>query len=173
MTVRTSTLIYDSDTHIIAKMRSYSLLTKIFRNKPHTSWINTMTKIFLILVMVDLWSGCGGDSDSPAGPQGQALEVDTDKWDNGNIKVEFQYYRDGGKVVNHGFYREYDRGGNLIIEGDYSKGERWSGEFFLNVEWNGSASGQFGLEGYYTISPSSDATARPGGRSAAGRARNP
>ena len=57
-------------------------------------------------MMVGVWSGCGGDS--PTEPQGQTLEVETEKWDNGNIKVEFQYYRDGGAVVKHGWYKEYD-----------------------------------------------------------------
>ena len=61
-------------------------------------------------MVVGVLSGCGGDSDSPTGPQGQTLEVNTEEWDNGNIKVEFQYYRDGGSVVKHGFYKVAARG---------------------------------------------------------------
>ena len=79
-----------------------------------------MTKLLLILMVVGLWSGCG--KDSPTGPEGQTLEVETEKWDNGNIKVEFQYYRDGGSVVNHGFYKDYDETGNLIDEDTYREG---------------------------------------------------
>jgi hypothetical protein len=55
-----------------------------------------MTKLLLILMVMGLWSGCGGES--PTGPKGQALKVETEKWDNGNIKVEFQYYRVGGQT---------------------------------------------------------------------------
>ena len=74
--------------------------------------------------------GCGGDSDSPTGPSdeitkgpdGQTLEVETEKWENGNIKVEFQYYRDGGSVIKHGWYKEYEETGNLIDEDTYFEG---------------------------------------------------
>ena len=59
--------------------------------------------IGLLMVMgLMVGVGCGGDSDSPTGPSnevtkgpdGQTLEVGTRKWDNGNIKVEFQYFKD-------------------------------------------------------------------------------
>ena len=73
-------------------------------------------------MVVSVLSGCGGDSDSPTGPQGQTLEVKTEEWDNGNIKVEFQYYRDGGLVVKHGRYKGYDETGNLIDEDIYREG---------------------------------------------------
>ena len=78
-----------------------------------------MTKLILTLMVVSVWSGCGGDS--PTGPQGQKLEIKTEEWSNGNIKVEFQYYRDGGSVIKHGFYKEYseDKNGTVIHEGEY------------------------------------------------------
>ena len=87
-----------------------------------------MTKLLLILMVVGV--GCGGDKDSPTGPSnevtkgpdGQTLEVETEKWDNGNIKVEFQFYRDGGSVVKHGYYKEYDETGTLFDEDIYSEG---------------------------------------------------
>ena len=71
--------------------------------------------------------GCGGDKDSPTGPSnevtkgadGQTLEVETEKWDNGNIKVEFQYYRDGDSVIKHGWYREYYVNKEKRSEGTY------------------------------------------------------
>ena len=91
-----------------------------------------MKRLLGVLMMVGVvgFIGCGGDSDSPTGPtnevtkgpEGQTLEVETEKWDNGNIKVEFQYYRDGGSVVNHGFYKDYDETGNLIDEDTYREG---------------------------------------------------
>ena len=82
-----------------------------------------------LMVGVVGFIGCGGDKDSPTGPSnevtkgpdGQTLEVETEKWDNGNIKVEFQYYRDGGSVVKHGWYKGYDETGNLIDEDTFSK----------------------------------------------------
>ena len=64
-----------------------------------------------MLIAVGLWSGCGDDNTT--GPQGQTLNVETEKWDNGNIKVEYQYYRDGGEVVRHGWYKEYYEDGNI------------------------------------------------------------
>ena len=88
-----------------------------------------MTKLLLILMMVGLWSGCGEDSDGSTGPseeittgpQGQTLEIQTEEWKNGDIKVEFQYYRDGGSVIKHGFYKEYDDDGTLRVDGTYYK----------------------------------------------------
>ena len=84
-----------------------------------------MKRMIGLLMMVGLMGafiGCGGDSDSPTGPQGQNLEVRIEKWDNGNIKVEFQFYRDGGSVVKHGWYKDYDETGNLIDEDTYREG---------------------------------------------------
>ena len=87
--------------------------------------------IGLLMVMgLVVGVGCGGDSDSPTGPSnevtkgpdGQTLEIKTEEWDNGNIKVEFQFYRDGGSVVKHGYYKEYDETGNLFDEDIYSEG---------------------------------------------------
>ena len=81
-------------------------------------------------MVVGVLSGCGGDSDSPTGPQGQTLEVNTEEWDNGNIKVEFQYYRDGGSVTKHGFYKEYDDDGTLRVDGTYFEDkEKYNGKW--------------------------------------------
>ena len=85
---------------------------------------------FLLIICL---VGCG--KDSPTGPQGQTLEVWTEKYDNGNIKIEFQYYRDGGAVVKHGYYKAYGEDGQIEIESTYKEGERWSGEFEYVVEW--------------------------------------
>ena len=69
--------------------------------------------------------------ESTEGPQGLTLEVATERWDNGNIKVEFQYYRDGGRLVKHGFYREYDQEGTRTEEDLYEEGE-----CVESCEWN-------------------------------------
>jgi len=95
-----------------------------------------MKRMFGLVMMMGLvvsvvgFTGCGGDSDSPTGPseitkgpQGQTLEVETEKWDNGNIKAEFEYYRDGGSVVRHGWYKEYYEDGNILLEATAFEGE--------------------------------------------------
>ena len=80
-----------------------------------------------LMVGVVGFIGCGGDKDSPTGPtkgpQGQTLEVETEKWNNGNIQVEFQYYRDGGSVIKHGWYYEYDKDGIITVEKCFEMGE--------------------------------------------------
>ena len=97
-------------------------------------------------MVVGVLSGCGGDSDSPTGPQGQTLEVNTEEWDNGNIKVEFQYYRDGGSVTKHGFYKEYDDDGTLRVDGTYFEDkEKYNGKWVEYYE-----SGEVEWEANYT-----------------------
>ena len=107
-----------------------------------------------LMVSVVGFGGCGGDSDSPTGPQGQTLEVETEKWDNGNIKVEFQYYRDGGSVIKHGFYKEYSEPGQITLESNYKGGQLHGvykeysedengtviheGEYKDGIKWNGT-----------------------------------
>jgi hypothetical protein len=58
----------------------------------------------MMVGLMGAFIGCGDDT--PTGPQGQTLEVETERYNNGNIKAEFQYYRDGGSVVKYGFYKE-------------------------------------------------------------------
>jgi hypothetical protein len=91
-----------------------------------------MKRLLGILMMVGLWSGCGGDKEGPTAsnqeittaPDGTPLEVKTIEWDNGNIKKEFQCYRDGGAVIRHGYYKEYDEVGTLLLEGTHKEGNR-------------------------------------------------
>ncbi len=91
---------------------------------------NVITKFLPILMMVGLWSGCGGDKGGPTvsnqeitkAPDGTLLEVKTTEWDNGNIKEEFQYFRDGGAIVKHGWQKEYDENGELIDVDSYLNG---------------------------------------------------
>ena len=92
--------------------------------------------------------GCGGDKDSPTGPSnevtkgpdGQTLEVVTRKWENGNIKVESQYFKDiEGKMVQHGYYKEYYESGKVKREENIVDGKR-EGKSVLyyesgKVEW--------------------------------------
>ena len=72
------------------------------------------------------FGGCG--KDSPTGPLGQKLEVKTEEWDNGNIKREYQFYRDdtqfGRGAVMHGYYKEYDEDGTLRVDGTYYEGKK-------------------------------------------------
>ena len=64
----------------------------------------------LMLMWLAVGVGCGSDKDSSTGPSnevtkgpdGQTLEIKTEEWDNGNIKVEFQFYRNGNDLVKHG-----------------------------------------------------------------------
>jgi hypothetical protein len=97
-----------------------------------------MKRLLGLLMMVGFWSGCGDDT--PTGPQGQTLEVETEKWDNGNIKVEFQYYRDGGSVVKHGFYKEYGEDGTIFVDGTYFEGEKsYTANPFASGKWRDSS----------------------------------
>jgi antitoxin component YwqK of YwqJK toxin-antitoxin module len=84
-----------------------------------------MKRLLELLMVLGLMVGCGGDSESAItkGPEGQTLEVKTEEWDNGNIKVEFQYYRDGGLVVKHGWYKEYGEDGTPRVEWTYYGGK--------------------------------------------------
>ena len=93
-----------------------------------------MIGLLVMVVGVVGFNGCGGDSDSDSptgpsnevtkGPDGQTLEVGTIKWDNGNIKVEFQYFRDiAGKVVQYGYYNDYYESGKVKWESNYVYGK--------------------------------------------------
>ena len=99
---------------------------------------------FLLIICL---VGCGKDTPTgpseeiTKGPEGQTLEVNTEeKWSNGNIKVEFQYYRDEeGKVVKHGYYKVYYEDGQLGMEVNYKDGKedgRWV-EYYENgkIRW--------------------------------------
>ena len=103
-----------------------------------------MKKIMGLLLIMGLmvsFGGCGGDkdiptdSDSPMGYQGQTLEVYEGEDRFGN-KIEYQFYHNGNEKVKHGYYKVFDGGGNIAIEGEYKEGERWSGEFEYVVEWD-------------------------------------
>jgi len=73
--------------------------------------------------------GCGGD-DAVLGPE--ELEVWMERWENGKMKVEYQYYFDGNGVpIRHGYYREYSQfvDGLVTSEGRFTKGAR-DGEWY-------------------------------------------
>ena len=109
-----------------------------------------MKRIIGLLMVMGLMVGvgCGGDKDSPTGPSnevtkgpdGQTLEVVTRKWENGNIKVESQYFKDiEGKMVQHGYYKEYYESGKVKREENIVDGKR-EGKSVLyyesgKVEW--------------------------------------
>ena len=83
--------------------------------------MNRMIGLLMVLGLVVGFVGCSWDKDSPTGPtkgpEGQTLEIKTEEWDNGNAKEEFQYYRDGGTVIKHGFYKFY-KSGKVMMEGN-------------------------------------------------------
>ena len=100
----------------------------------------------LLMMGVVGFIGCGGDKDTPTGPtqgpEGQTLEVWTEKWDNGNVKEEYHYFRDiEGKVVKHGYYKEYDKDGTLRVDGTYFEDkEKYNGKWVSyyedgQIEW--------------------------------------
>lgn len=79
-----------------------------------------------LLWMAMATGGCQKDQgDAIADPQGQPLEVWKEQWDNGRLKVEYQYYCDEkGAIVKHGYYREYSYfvNGLVTVEGNYYLG---------------------------------------------------
>ncbi len=101
---------------------------------PYPTWRNTMTKLILILMMVGLWNGCGRDSDSPTGPEGQTLRIQRESWDNGNYMVEYQYFMDGSLVIKHGSYKAWDASGNLLTYGSFDNGLK-NGTWFDRADW--------------------------------------
>ena len=88
-----------------------------------------MKRLLGLLMVVGLMVnvvGCDVDiSGLGTGPeyQGQPLELDTEKWSNGNIKVEFQFYRNGNEIIIHGSYKEYYENGQIRSEGNFSNGK--------------------------------------------------
>ena len=79
-------------------------------------------------------AGCGGDKDSPTapseeipkGPQGQKLEVWTENWDNGQIKLEYQYFREeqSNQPIQHGYYKSYYEDGTYKQRGQFREGSK-------------------------------------------------
>jgi len=59
-----------------------------------------MTKLLLILMMVGVWSGCGGDSDSPTGPSDEVTKWRKNFGYGGGSSV--QQTVDGGFIVTGG-----------------------------------------------------------------------
>ena len=90
-------------------------------------------KILLVGFIVSV-AGCGGDKDSPTapgdditkGPQGQKLEVWTEKWANGQIKLEYQYFREeqSNEPIQHGYYKSYYEDGTYEQRGQFSEGSK-------------------------------------------------
>ena len=116
-----------------------------------------MTKLLLILMVVGLWSGCGGDS--PTGEEKKELLIWTTTYDDGSVEEEYQYYhhpdnnrriKDGwynsfyknGEYWEVGTYKDNERDGEWTSFSDdgketkviYKNGEKWSGEFWINVK---------------------------------------
>ena len=95
-----------------------------------------LEKAFKILSMGFIVSvaGCGGDKDRPTapgedltkGPLGQKLEVWTEKWANGQIKLEYQYFREeqSNQPIQHGYYKSYYEDGTYKQRGQFREGSK-------------------------------------------------
>jgi hypothetical protein len=83
-----------------------------------------MTKLIGILMVVSLWSGCGGDS--PTGDGKGKLLVWTTNYDDGSVKEEYQYYINpsNNRKVKHGWFNEYDGARELYEGGSYQDGKK-------------------------------------------------
>ncbi len=116
-----------------------------------------MAKLLTILMVVGVWTGCGGDS--PTGDGKEKLLVWTTEYDDGSVKEEYQYYLnpENNEIVKDGWYKSYYRNEKPWEVGTYSEdkrsgewsfytdvgeetkgiyenGERLSGEFWLHVK---------------------------------------
>ena len=84
--------------------------------------------------------------ESLAGPSGQTVVLQTDHWNNGNKKNEFQYYLDNGSVVKHGFFNEFDEKGKLIDQDKY-----YAGLCVEDCEWRRSFADGWGTSAKQTV----------------------
>ena len=101
--------------------------------------------LMTMAVLVGGYVGCSRDNGSPTAPpeeiistyDGQALEVGTEKWDNGKASVEYQYFLDTeGKPVLHGWYKRYDENGILRVSGTFYEGkEKYHGKWIAYNEF--------------------------------------
>ena len=116
-----------------------------------------MTKLLTMLMVVGVWTGCGGDR--PTGGGKGKLLVWTTEYDDGSVREEYQYYLnpENNERVKDGWYNSYHRNGEPSEVGTYSEdkrsekwsfytevgeetkgiyenGNRFSGDFWLNVK---------------------------------------
>ena len=79
-----------------------------------------MTKLIGILMMLGLMGafiGCG--EDTSMGPISEQIQ----RWDNGNIRRDFQFYRKGNKEIKHGYYKSYLKDGSLHSSTNFVHGK--------------------------------------------------
>ena len=97
-----------------------------------------MTKLLLMLMIVGLVSGCGGDSPT----EQETIDIDLDDllfdvladelltstttYDDGTVKVECQYYIDPEteEHIKHGWYKSYHENGTKDTEGEHFYGKK-------------------------------------------------
>ena len=116
-----------------------------------------MAKILIMLMVVGVWIGCGGDR--PTGDSTEKLLVWITDYDNGSVREEYQYYLnpENNERVQDGWYKSYYNNGESWEVGMYSEdkrdgewsfytdvgeetkgiyknGDRLSGEFWLHVK---------------------------------------
>ena len=77
--------------------------------KPYPNWINMMTKLLLILMMVGLWSGCGKD-----------IKVWKEEYTKDKVKEEYQYYNhpETNRRMRDGWFNSYYENGSLTRQED-------------------------------------------------------
>ena len=104
-----------------------------------------MRRMIGLLMMLGVvgFIGCGGDSDSPtgptAGPQGQELEIYHGVNENG-VMIEYQLYRNGNDMVQHGYYKEFWEEGRIRTSGFYSLGQEDYETPWKSYDWDGGES---------------------------------
>ena len=65
-----------------------------------------IVKFLMTGLMLGFWN-CGINGAS-MNSQEPAIKIWTEQWDNGNTKVEYEYFLDAADtLIKHGYYREY------------------------------------------------------------------
>ena len=70
--------------------------------------------LLLMLMIVGVWSGCG-----------TKIKIHTEKYDNGDVKVEYQYYDhpENNARINHGWKKLYYENGKVKAEETFVDGK--------------------------------------------------
>ena len=74
-----------------------------------------MKRMIGVLMMVGMWSGVWGEE----------TKIHTEKYDNGDVKVEYQYYDhpEYNARINHGWKKLYYENGKVKAEGTFVDGK--------------------------------------------------
>jgi hypothetical protein len=85
----------------------------------------------------DNFGNTGEVETTDCGEETTELLTWTTTWDDGSVKKEYQYYYhpENNRRIKNGWYNSYDENGELNGGGTYRDGNKWSGEFWVNVTW--------------------------------------